>query len=299
MSSEGTILCIGEVLWDVFPTGEFLGGAPMNVAYHLHALGQPALIASRIGRDELGERTLERMSQLGLSPTLVQQDPSLPTGRVLVDLTEPSAPRYDIHHPAAWDAIEFSPDLQSVARQARAIVFGSLAQRDDESRKTIRDALDTAPATALRVFDINLRPPYDKPGVVADGLQFTDLLKLNDVELDVLRGWFQLPAGDKQAVEALAKRFECPSICVTRGDKGATLLHEGEHYQSAGYRVKLADPVGAGDAFLAALLNGLLQSHEPAASLDEACALGAFVASQPSATPRHDRERIEAIRRSQ
>jgi fructokinase len=224
---------------------------------------------------------------------LVQRDPALPTGTVRVTFRDAQTPIYDIVKPAAWDALTLTDDLRRRARSARALIFGSLAQRSETSRQTIRALLDTA---ACRVFDVNLRPPYDDRAVVEASLAQSDLVKLNSDELKRLAGWFGWPADEQRAAEALTARYPVRSVYVTRGAEGAALRHGGQWMEHPGYRVQVADTVGSGDAFLAALLDDLLAGRPAAAALARANAIGAYVASQPGATPPLDPAGIERVR---
>ena len=280
MSDE--ILCVGEILWDALPDGLFLGGAPFNVACHLRALGEEVAFVSRVGDDLLGEEALRRLRARGLDDGLMQVDDRLPTGFVRVALDAPDDPDYEIVEPAAWDAIAQTEALQRRADQAAALVFGSLAQRAEPARTTIQ-ALCRTDATG--VFDINLRPPYIDRSVIEQSLRAADVVKLNHEELDRLRTWFDLPADPEAAMDALGERFDCTTVCVTWGGDGARLWSEGRTWRHPGHDATIADTVGAGDAFLAALLSGLLHGRDGAALLDLANRLGAYVASHAGATP--------------
>jgi len=280
MSDE--ILCVGEILWDALPDGLFLGGAPFNVACHLRALGREAAFVSRVGDDRLGHEALRRMRARGLDTDLMQIDDALPTGFVQVELGGTGEPDYEILEPVAWDAIAVTEPLRHRADHADALVYGSLAQRAATSRETIQHLRE---AEVLRVFDINLRPPYIDRAVVEQSLAVADVVKLNDDELHQLQAWFGLPDDPEAAVPTLAQDFDCRTICVTRGGRGARLWTEGRYWQHGGYEAAVADPVGAGDAFLAALLSGLLADREGEVILDWANRLGAYVASHPGAFP--------------
>lgn len=286
------ILCIGEVLWDVFPSGRFLGGAPFNVACHLHALGRNVALASRVGNDEPGREIFRDCAHRGISTDLIQTDPVLPTGLVIVTLAKAHTPHYEIVMPSAWDAIEAEPDLLTRASAAAVIVFGTLAQRDEWSRRTISALLETK---AMRVLDINLRHPFDSREVVEQSLRRADLAKLNDEELERLRNWFDLPSGDEAAAGALAQRFGCHTICVTRGQHGAALWHDGNWAEHPGYSGEIVDAVGAGDAFLAGLLTQIAGGRTGVEALRYANAVGFHVATQRGATPHLDRQAINDL----
>jgi len=280
------ILCIGEVLWDALPLGLFPGGAPYNVAVHLRSLGEEAVFISRVGQDELGREIKRRLARQGLSPREVQEDHTYPTGFVRVTLGSPGDPGYDILKPAAWDAIELTNRVIRLAAEAGFIVFGSLAQRGERSRETIRQVIGSE---AVTVFDVNLRPPYDYQNVVEESLHQADVVKMNAQELATFIPWFQLETDFQDAIVSLSKRFGCSTICVTRGEEGALLYHREIWYDHPGYRIRSIDGVGAGDAFLAALISRLLvRKDEPQAALEFANLVGAYVATQNGATPALD-----------
>lgn len=286
------ILCMGEILWDALPDGLFLGGAPFNVACHLHALGTHASFVSRVGDDALGHEALRRLKARGLGADLMQIDASLPTGFVRVELSDGGEPDYEIVEPAAWDAITLTDALQQRADRADAIVIGSLAQRAATSRQTIQAV---AHAEACIVFDVNMRSPYIDQAVIRDTLRAADVAKMNSDELQHVREWFGLPADDDAAMAALAQQFACQGICVTQGAAGARLWYDGTLHRTDGYAVAVADTVGAGDAFLAALLVGLVTERVGPDLLDRANRLGAYVASQSGATPTYPIDTLDDI----
>ena len=279
-SSE--ILCVGEVLWDALPAGLFLGGAPFNVACHLRAAGTPVSMVSRVGADHLGEEALRRAARYGVGTDLIQVDPALPTGFVRVTIDDSGSTAYEIVEPAAWDAIAASDALLQRAAEARAIVFGSLAQRHTVTRGTIERLWDSE---ALMVFDVNLRPPYDDREIVRRSLRRADVVKINHREMQQLAAWFDLPGAEREAAAALAEAFACRIVCVTRGSDGAALWREGTWTEHPGFEVEVRDTVGAGDAFLAVLLAGLLAGTESRALLHHANLIGAYVATQFGAVP--------------
>lgn len=288
------ILCVGEVLWDSLPAGLFLGGAPLNVACHLHALGVPVAMVSRVGADRLGEEAIRRISQRGIPTDLVQVDRERATGFVEVTLGVGGSPAYDIVRPVAWDAIEVDEALVRRAGQARMIVFGSLAQRDETTRSTIRRLCGVG---ALKVFDVNLRPPYDDREIVRQSLQLADIVKLNEDELGRMGAWFGLPGGVREVAAALDETFGCPTICVTRGSTGAALWRDGRWTEHPGFRVEVRDTVGAGDAFLAGLLAGVLQERDDAELLQHANLMGAYVATRDGAVPPYEEDAMLFIAR--
>lgn len=286
------ILCVGELLWDALPAGLFLGGAPLNVAYHLYALGEEVLPVSRVGDDVLGREALRRLEQRGLPTDAVQVDPELQTGFVEVTLGEEGVPDYRIVEPVAWDNIVLNPLLRKRAMHAAALVFGTLAQRAEVSRDTIRTLSKTE---ALRVYDVNLRPPFDAWEIVRPSLEVADVVKMNEEELEQIVAWAGIDGSLESAPGALAAAFGCEVICITRGGQGALLFDGEQLIEHPGYTVDVVDTVGAGDAFLAALLSGLLAGRAPEATLELANRFGAFVATQLGPTPDYDVAKLETI----
>lgn len=276
------ILCIGELVWDTLPAGLFLGGAPFNVACHLHALGRRPLFASRVGRDRLGREALRRMTARGLSTELVQTDETLPTGFVEVELEASEEPDYHILQPAAWDAIAHTERLSEDAQKAAALVFGSLAQRATPSRETIEKICDAA---TLCIFDVNARPPHVTRSVVEESLTAADVLKVNEEELEILQDWYGVDPDREAALPDIAATFECSAVCLTRGPRGAWLWWDDSLYKNSGMSVDVEDPVGAGDAFLAVLISGLLDGCDGDVLLARANRMGASVASRRGAVP--------------
>jgi len=286
------ILCIGEVLWDRLPSGAKPGGAPMNVALHLNAIGQNVSIASKIGNDEPGTELRSFLENSGLS-TFIQIDEHLPTSEVLVHLDENNNATYEICEPVAWDNLELTDSLKTKAREAGLLVFGSLASRNPVSRSTIMQLLEK---DAVKLIDVNFRKPYDTQEVVEKLLEKTDIVKLNDDELVAFAQWHNKHKHDeKSLMKWFAKQYNLKMVCVTRGEKGAFLFCDGEFYEHPGFKVEAVDTVGAGDAFLAGLIASLLENKSPADALAFACATGAFVASKAGATPAYDMKEIEKI----
>jgi len=282
----GWIIGLGEVLWDMLPGGRQLGGAPANFAYHAHALGETAAVFSAVGRDELGWEILDRLHRLGVGTALIQVVPAAPTGTVDVELDAAGVPRFIIHSGVAWDRLRVTPGLLAAAGKARALCFGSLASREPLSRRAVCAALDAAPAAALRIFDINLRQHYYDAETVRTLVARTDLLKLNDEELPVLRGLLGLPGGDEETVaRRLVESFRLRGLALTRGVRGSLLLAGDRVSRHPGIKVSVVDTVGAGDAFTAAVVVGMLRGFDLERTHDLASRLAAFVCTQAGATP--------------
>jgi len=289
---QNSILCIGEILWDRLPEGDFLGGAPFNVAYHLKKFEGEVAFISRIGEDALGKLTLERVEALGLSTAYIQQDKDLPTGVVDVTFTEGGVPHYTIREPAAWDAIDLDEQTSRLIRTSQAIVFGTLAQRNSVTAQTISSI---HASSALKVLDLNLRAPYDQLETVRESLEIADFLKVNDEEFQRLQEWFGLPESMSEAAGLLSEKFNLNVICITCGGEGAFLFHDGEWIKSGGVKIRATDTIGAGDAFLAVLLTGFLKQFPMQKLLDRANRFGAYIATQKGGTPTYEIGTLEEI----
>lgn len=278
------VLAVGEVLWDLLPGGKQLGGAPGNFAYHCRSLGADARLVTRVGDDDLGREVLARFDALGLPTEFVQVDPEAPTGTVGVELTD-GQPRYTIHEDVAWDRIEAVAGALAFAAEADALGFGSLAQRSPKSRESIGRIVAAAKPGALRIFDVNLRPPFVDRDVVDRSLEMANVLKLNDQELVELGTMFGLAGEPREVVAGLADRFGLEVVAVTRGDAGSLLFRRGEWSDHPGIPAEVVDAIGAGDSFTAAMAVGLLDGRP----LDEinrrANAIAAFVCTRPGGTP--------------
>jgi fructokinase len=273
------------VLWDCLPRGLFLGGAPMNAAYHLARQGFNVLPLTAVGRDLLGAEALRRMRSWGVDTRFVTQHADAPTGTVSATLNTKGAASYRIERNVAWDRIEVSERLTKLATAPAAIVFGTLALRSAGNRRALTKLLAGWPA-ALRVVDLNLRAPFDGKAMRELALKAAQLLKLNDEELGTLVGR-RLRGSDQLATAArrLAQDRGIERICVTAGARGAGLWWEGEWMWEQAKPVDVRDTVGAGDAFLAGLLGTLLRGGTAREALRRACRLGEFVASRDGATP--------------
>ena len=273
------------MLWDLLPTGTQLGGAPANFAYHAHALGAEALVVSRVGNDAPGREILDRLSSLGLRTDGITTDSSAPTGTVTVALDPEGQPTFTIHENVAWDFIEAGGGVLREATRAGAICFGTLAQRHPVARSAIRAVLDAAPPTALRIFDINLRQHFWSRELIVESLQSADVLKLNNEELPTLARLLGLAGDESSLLKQLAARFELKAVALTKGAKGSSLLAADELVNCPGSRIAIADTVGAGDSYTAALALGLLAGHEAGRIIEFAHLVADYVCTQPGATP--------------
>jgi fructokinase len=286
------ILGLGELLWDLLPEGPRLGGAPANFTVMAGRLGNHAAILSRIGRDDLGRKAVDRLDPLPADASSVQVDPVHETGRVTVTFAG-GQPHYTIHQPAAWDFLELSDEWVRLAERADAICFGTLAQRCLESRQTIQTLAAQTSSACVRVFDVNLRAPFYSGEVIQESLELATVMKMNDAETPQVLGLLGLPADEGPAVDRLrlaAERLlgEFPTlemVAITRGGHGSLLVTRDEWHEHPGIPVKVADTIGAGDAFTAALTHYLLRGADLPTLNEAGNRWGGWVASQSGAMP--------------
>jgi fructokinase len=286
------ILGLGELLWDVLPEGARLGGAPANFAVLAGRLGSHAAILSRIGRDDPGRRAMEVLEPLPVDASRLQVDREHETGRVTVRF-DGAQPSYTIHEPAAWDFLEPSDEWVQLAERADAVCFGSLAQRSRQSRQTIQMLAAQTSSACIRVFDVNLRAPFYSSEVIEESLELATVLKMNDAEMPLLLGLLGLPPDEgpgqdrlRLDAERLLEAFPTLGmVAVTRGGHGSLLVKRGEWHEHAGIAIRVADTIGAGDAFSAALTHYMLRGADLATLNEAGNRWGAWVASQAGAMP--------------
>jgi fructokinase len=289
---QKNIICFGEMLWDMLPTGKMPGGAPMNVAIHLKNMGNNAVIISRVGSDDLGNELLRFVQEHGLTTQFIQHGKTHLTGVVKVNVEDKNNVSYKIVKPVAWDYIGVENDALEAVKHADCFVFGSLSARSEETFNTLKKLLEVA---KFKVLDINLRPPYYDKETIEFLLKNTDLLKLNHLELEEISAWF-FPQGTVQEnLHQLSELFNIDTICVTLGEEGAMLLHQQEFFQSPGFEVEVVDTIGSGDSFLASFISNFLQNVALENALVEACAVGAWVATHHGASPLISKEEIQLI----
>lgn len=276
---------LGEVLWDILPEGRKLGGAPANYAYFMNALGARAVVISRVGRDEPGDEALRLLTEAGLDISCITRDPDHPTGTVLASLNEHGHASYTFPDDVAWDHLTLSDKAVQLAADMNAVCFGTLAQRSQQSRRAVHDYLRAVPKECLKVFDVNLRGDFYGPGRITSSLELASVLKVSDEELPVLARLFSLGGTDAEQLEALRNRFDLTAVVLTRGEKGSMLL-AGEHLSDMpGRAVRVADTIGAGDSFTAAVSMGLLAGWEAERVNRHAAEVAAYVCSCSGAMP--------------
>jgi fructokinase len=284
-ASPPLILGVGELLWDLLPSGKKVGGAVANLIYFARSLGTDAYLASSVGDDELGRELAETMADIGFATRFMQTDTAHPTGTVDVEVAPDGKPTFTINEDVAWDFIAASPDLLAAAGRADAVCFGSLCQRADVSRKTIRQAVNAAPPDAVRMCDINLRQHFFTEEIIRWSFDAAHVVKLNDEELPVVCGLLGIEGDADESMRLLIREFDLQVLALTRGDQGSVLLTSEDRSEHHGFEVKVRDSVGAGDAFAATLLLGVLNGADIHTINAHANRVASYVCSQYGGTP--------------
>ena len=282
---EFNIVGLGEILWDMFPHGKKLGGAPANFAYHAQCFGGKGFVVSSVGGDDLGNQILEQMESMGLSKKYVAIDRRHPTGTVTVKLDEAGQPKYTIHEEVAWDNIPYSEHLAELAARTDAVCFGSLAQRSDVSHTTINKFLKATSPGSLRVFDVNLREAFFSKEIICDSLKLCNILKLNNDELPVIAELCLIKGDEKEILSALIEKYSLDLVALTMGKEGSRLITAGEDSFYEAEDVEVVDAVGAGDSFTGALVMGLLNKSSLISIHKHAARVADYVCTQKGATP--------------
>ena len=278
------VVALGAVLWDVFPDGARLGGAPANFAVHAAALGARSALVSCVGDDAMGRAALEILRDRGVATDAVQVHAHRPTGNVTVTLTD-GQPTYEIVEDVAWDAMTWHSELARLARSARAICFGTLDQRDPQSHQAIVNFLDAASPACLRVLDVNFRQHFHAEEIVRASLARADVLKLNDEEVPVLRDYVGGVADVDAFLTTLRVRFDLQCVILTLGADGCRVIGDAGICHAVGEKQRVVNTVGAGDAFAAAFALHLHNGAAMQTCAEQANAVGGFVTTQDSGMP--------------
>ena len=286
------VVCFGEILWDILPSGAVPGGAPMNVAYHLQKLDKNPALITRIGIDDKGQQLMKIFSGHDVCTDFFQVDNKYETGKVFANPNEYNEVVYDIVRPVAWDFIAWDDSLTELVTNAGYFVYGSLAARNKVSKETLFKLLETA---NNKVLDINLRAPYYNQRIVEQLLGKADFAKMNLAELELITGWFSNYTSIEDRLKSIGDKFRLSNMVVTMGGDGALLLMNGEITKHPGFKVAVADTIGSGDAFLAGLLSQLLDTVSSEATLEFASGLGAFIATQRGACPEYDIKEVKEL----
>ena len=302
------VVGLGEALFDCFGDRAVLGGAPVNFAVHtaalLGAVDGGAVVVSRVGRDDLGDRVIRELRERGVATAAIQRDAALPTGTVDVALDERGEPAYTINAGVAWESLTFDAGAEALAKACDAVCFGTLAQRTAAGGEAVGRFVEAA-ASAVRMLDVNLRPGFEAGAVVEMSLRHATVLKLNEAELPAVCAMVGVGGGDAEGgaqrdrAMRLIERFKLEAVALTRGSQGTVLFTRDRAYEGEPGRfdpVPGSDSVGAGDACGAGLVVGTLLGASPRATVSLANAMGAYVASQPGGTPTLPAEVIAMVR---
>lgn len=282
MERKKVIVGIGELLWDMLPSGKAIGGAPANFAYHAGRLGEEGWVVSAVGDDALGHEILDVLDEKRLHSLVAMVDK--PTGTVQVSLDDAGVPTYTIVEDVAWDHIPFTPKMQDLASRADAVCFGSLVQRNG-SRASVLKFLEAVPASALKVFDINLRQHFYTPEILRKSLEIADVLKINDEEIVILSEMFGLGSDPREACRKLIRQYSLRFVLLTKGAQGSEVISPDEVIPQGVGKVDVVDTVGAGDAFTAAFTVAYLRGDSLADAQKLAGEVTAYVCSHKGAMP--------------
>ena len=286
MNTQTTILpavCFGEILWDMLPDGPQPGGAPLNVAYHLTKLGVDTSIVSRVGNDANGRKLELLLGEWGINRRLLQTDEKYLTSEVIAKMNNGNEVSYEIVAPVAWDFIQFPENVVGRIKPSTYFIYGSLASRNDVSRNTLFQLLET---DGIKVLDINLRPPFVNRDLLEMLLSKADIVKFNQAELEVAQMLFGGSfSNELSQIQFIQKQFGIAEIIVTKGEFGASYYKNNETYNAWGTEVNVKDTIGSGDAFLAAFIANHYLKQEPQTIINNAVAMGAFIANKKGGCP--------------
>lgn len=280
---EGKIIGLGEILWDMLPTGKQLGGAPANFAYHVCRLGGNGWAVSAISDDELGKEIKSTLSTKKLNTIL--EEVNEPTGTVQVTLNAAGVPTYDITEGVAWDHIPFTERIGDLAKETSAVCFGTLAQRSPESRATIHEFIENMPDGSLKVYDINLRQNYYDEKIISDSLRLADILKINDEELEIVSKMFCLSGTSEERCRAISREFNLKFVILTMGGDGSKVILEDRVHLSTPGKINIVDTVGAGDSFTAAFILAYLRGESLEKAHTLATEVSSYVCTKAGAMP--------------
>jgi fructokinase len=287
MSGQPVVAGLGELLWDLLPTGRQPGGAPCNFAYHAQQAGCESSMVSAIGKDSLGDELLQTIGKLGLSSRYIQRN-DYPTGTVTVAVDESGHPAYTIHERVAWDYIQWTEEAPGLAARLDAVCFGSLAQRNSTTQQFITQFLSSLQPGCLKVFDINLRQHYFSSNIIENSLRLADVLKLNEDELSVVCSYLGIEGDLDSRLNQLLSQASLKYVVYTMGSNGSIITGIGEYSVAGAPKVSVADSVGAGDAFTAVFIAGMLRGNPLKETHIKASEVAAYVCTKQGATPRTD-----------
>ena len=281
---QNVIVGIGEILWDMLPSGKVIGGAPANFAYHAQELGESSIVVSCVGNDELGREIISSLEKKDMPTEFLYIDKSHPTGVVSARINKEGKPSYLIQEEVAWDYIPTTTLMRELAFKSAAVCFGTAAQRSQLSRMTIQTFVGLMEQDSIRVFDINLRQNFYSQDVIETSLSLANVLKLNVNELSVVKKLLRLNGDEKKILNELSRKYSLNLIALTRGREGSILFAEGKTSNHEGHKINVEDTVGAGDAFVAGLVTGMLRGYELDDLHNKANRVASYICSKHGAT---------------
>lgn len=283
-----TVVCFGEVLWDIFPTYKRIGGAPLNVAYNLMKMGINSSIITKLGDDDLGHKIIKRFEEINFPIRQCQIDQNCNTGTVFAYFDEQNEASYEFLENSAWDNIDFKQDDYDYIQQADTFVLGTLACRNVTTRNTLLQLLEAA---KYKVYDVNFRPPHYNTTLVSELMMKSDLIKMNKAELRSILAYIEKPyTTEEESVKYIQDHFKCDEIIVSKGSKGGIYANSHSLFHFPAVEIVIKDTVGSGDAFLAGFLAQKLCNDNPIDTVKKGSALGAFITSQAGACPDYELE---------
>ena len=276
------VVSFGEVLWDKLPSGKVPGGAPLNFGYRLNSFEKSLSIISKVGNDSLGKELMEFLNKNSLKTEHIQISKIYKTGEVNVSIDNNGIADYNILNPVAWDNISLNSKNIDLTKNSSIFVFGSLICRNVTSRETLKELLKIAP---FKLFDVNLRSPYYNLNLIEELMLSSDFIKFNHEEITEISSIYNKKKTSLESmIKIISKQTKTKEICVTMGEKGACYYTNNSFYFQDGFKINVSDTVGAGDSFLATLVEGILNNTKPVEVLKKACAVAAIVASKKGAT---------------
>ena len=285
MTKKPLVAGIGELLWDVLPSGKQLGGALFNFAFHAKQAGCESYIISSVGKDDLGKELINVINQIGLTSKYIQEN-EFPTSTVSVKLDKEGHPDFTIHENVAWDHIRQNKNLDEIAKELDAVCFGSLAQRNRESEKSIKSFIAATKNDCLKVFDINLRQTYYSRDIISNSLEVSNILKLNEDELPIVSDYFGFKGSADNQLDQIISAFDLKYVVYTLGSRGSIIKSEKETSVAEVPKIKVEDTVGAGDAFTAIFIAGILIGIPLRETHKKATEIAAMVCACKGATPK-------------
>lgn len=283
-----SIVCFGEVLWDIFPTYKRIGGAPLNVAYNLMKMGINSSVITKLGDDELGHKIINRFKEVNINTSHCQIDNQYKTGTVFAYFDDNNEASYEFLENSAWDNIDFHQADYQLVQESDAFVFGTLASRTSTTRNTLLQLIEAA---KYKVYDVNFRPPHYETQFVAELMMKADLVKMNKAELRSILEHIGKPyTTEEESVLYIQDHFKCDELIISKGSKGGIYATKDTLYHFPAVEIVIKDTVGSGDSFLAGFLAEKLMSNDTLETIKKASALGAFITSQAGACPDYQME---------